>query len=117
MVTCVETTEADGPLLFARSLTPEERRVRATVPAAEHCVVTSIEVPDVADGTMVQGNAVPATEKSPLAIPLTDSLKSTRKTGLSVPAGEVGDVIVAVGAVVSRVTLDDELAEVTRLPA
>ena len=117
MVTCVETTEADGPLLFARSLTAEELRVRVTVPTVEHCVVTSTDIPEVADGTIVQGNAVPATAKSPLAIPLTDSLKSIRKTGLSVPAGEVGDVIVAVGAVVSRVTLDDELAEVTRLPA
>ena len=116
-MTCVEVTEEDGPLLLARSLTPEELSVRVTVPVDEHCVVTSIDVPDVAVGTMVQGSAVPATKKSPLAIPLTDSLKSSRNTGLSVPAGEVGDVIVAVGAAVSRVTLDDELAEVTRLPA
>ena len=116
-MTCVETTEADGPLLFAKSLTREELSVRVTVPADEHCVVISIDVPEVADGTMVQGKAVPVTEKSPLAIPVTDSLKSTRKTGLSVPAGEVGDVIVAVGAVVSRVTLDDELAEAKRFPA
>ena len=116
-MTCVETTDADGPLLFAKSLTREEMSVRVTVPADEHCVVTSIDIPEVADGTIVQGNAVPATAKSPLAIPLTDSLKSIRKTGLSVPAGEVGDVIVAVGAVVSRVTLDDKLSEATRFPA
>jgi len=43
-VTCVETTDADGPLLFAKSLTREEMSVRVTVPADEHCVVMSIDV-------------------------------------------------------------------------
>lgn len=68
-------SEADaGPVLVAVSLTPPEASRSTTVPSLEHTTVTVIDEPDAADGVNAHPVAVPpAFEKSPLAIPLTDS--------------------------------------------
>ena len=80
-------------------------------------MVTSTDVPNVVDVLMVQGAAVPVAKKSDEAIPLTVSLKATEKMGLSVPTVEPGAVIVAVGAVVSRVVVVEISSVVVEFPA
>ena len=74
-------------------------------------------VPVVAEGTTVHGVALPVVAKSPAAIPLTFSLKENLNTGLRVPDGDVGDMTVAVGPVVSSETVLDAEEAALVLPA
>ena len=117
IVTALDEVNVAGPLLPALSATVFGDIVRVTVPACVHRVVTSTAVPEVTDVVMLQGVAVPAAEKSDEAIPLTVSLKATEKTGLSVPTVEPGAVIVAVGAVVSRVVMVEVSSMEVEFPA
>lgn len=117
MVTALDVTDDVGPLLPAPSSNMFEDNVRVTVPAWVHRVVTSTDVPDVADVVMLHGVAVPVVEKSDEAIPLTASLNATEKTGLRVPTVDPGEVIVAVGAVVSRFVVVEVSSAVVEFPA
>ena len=62
-----------GPLFVAVSVTPFAARRATTVPSDEHTTVTVIDDPDDPDGVNEQPVAEPSFEKSPAAIPLTNS--------------------------------------------
>ena len=106
MVTDDEVTDADGPVLPYPSTTRPAPSVNATVPLFEQFAVISTDAPALPDVEMTHGNAVPVTEKSLERMPVTDSEKLTVKTGLYVPTEDPGVVMVAVGAVESKVVLD-----------
>ena len=66
-----------GPLLFAESVTAFVASRATTVPSLEHVTETVMLVPEVALGVNTQPDAVPASLlKSPVAMPLTDSLNA-----------------------------------------
>jgi hypothetical protein len=87
-----------GPVLPAASTTPFAVSCNCNEPSW-HCVTTTLtDEPDVVDGVNTQPCAVPAFEKSPAAIPDTDSLKATPNVNDIADAGEEGvDVTEAVG--------------------
>jgi hypothetical protein len=77
-VVLIVTEEAvaplDGPVLEAASRTVLEPSLAMTVPSEEHVTDTVIDVDvDAADGVNTQPVALPRLEKSPEAIPVTDS--------------------------------------------
>ncbi|MFZ9446391.1 MAG: hypothetical protein ACO277_09620 [Ilumatobacteraceae bacterium] len=79
-VVLIVTEEAvaplDGPVLEAASRTVLDPSLAMTVPSEVHVTETVIEVDvDAADGVNTQPVALPRLEKSPDAIPVTDSEK------------------------------------------
>ena len=77
-VVLIVTEEAvaplDGPVLEAASRTVLDPSLAMTVPSEVHVTETVIEVDvDAADGVNTQPVALPRLEKSPDAIPVTDS--------------------------------------------
>ncbi len=105
IVTAVAVAAVAGPVLPARSDTAPAARRGATVPSEQLLAVTVTEVPDVAEAANVQPVAVPAFEKSPGAMPDTDSLKVSVNAGAAADVGDAGEVHDAVGGARSTVTV------------
>lgn len=96
-----------GPVFDALSLTDPEARRRTTVPSVVQTTDTVMVEPDEADGVKDEHVAVPeALLKSPASIPETVSEKVSVYDNVREADGEVGDVHVAVGAVVSTLWAD-----------
>ena len=76
MVTDVATASADGPVFDAASITVPDLRRTTTVPSEVQVTLTvTVTFAVLAAGVAAHPEAVPVKEKSPAAIPLTDSEK------------------------------------------
>lgn len=100
-----------GPLLPAPSETAEERIDSATVPVLAHDRSTRYDDAELATGVIVHGDAVPDAVKSAAVRPDTSSLKTRLYESVVLPVGDAGAVRVAVGDVMSMVTVFDEIAD------
>jgi len=101
MVTLEASAALVGPVLAAASVTPLAASRATTVPSEVHTTLTVIEVPEAADGVNAHPVAVPVLEKSPEAMPLTDSLNASVYDNVRLVDGLDGGVHVAVGAMLS----------------
>lgn len=85
-----ESNAVAGPVFPAASTTPPVANRNCNVPSW-HCVTTTFtDEPDETDGVNTQPCAVPAFEKSPAAIPDTDSLNATPNVNDIAEAGDGG---------------------------
>jgi hypothetical protein len=105
-----------GPAVLVESSTELAASWTCKVPCEQLLTDKLIEVPEVADGVNTQPVALPTLEKSPAAIPETNSLNPIRNTMVAKFVGEVGlDRTAAVGALPDIVMVVVEAVE--RLPA
>ena len=111
IVTDVAAVVVAGPLLPAPSITAEERIERPAVPVLVQARSIRYVDPEIVTGEIVHGLALPVAVKSAAARPVTLSEKVREYDRLVLPVGEVGEVRVAVGDVMSIVTVLLEAAE------
>jgi len=105
-----------GPAVLVESSTELAASCTCKVPCEQLLTDKLIEVPEDADGVNTQPVALPTLEKSPAAIPETNSLNPIRNTMVAKFVGEVGlDRTAAVGALPDIVMVVVEAVE--RLPA
>jgi len=106
-----DVTSDNGPVLPAASATPPVASFDCRVPSWHWVTTTFTDEPDAADGVNTHPWAVPAFEKSPAAIPTTDSVNVTPKVNDIAEAGDDGaDDTDAPGGSTSMFIVEDAVA-------
>lgn len=103
-----DVTSDVGPVFPAGSATPFAASFNCSVPSWHWVTTTFTDEPDAADGVNTQPCAEPAFEKSPAAIPETDSVKARPNVNDIAAAGDDGaDDTDAPGGSTSMFKVDD----------